>query len=217
MPDLAFILDFDGTVTKNDVGAQLVDTFGEPDSGEMHDAFMRGEITIREHAEWEAGRLREARAAAMEAAAPPLGALRDGISEFVDFCTQNSLPVEIASNGMLFYVEEILGRNGLADVPRAAPVIAYDSDGKGVMRMPDGVRGCAMTGLCKCDRVWRLRRGGRQVMYVGDGMSDFCVAKQADFVMARASLAEFCDREGLAFTPFDDFYDVLAEARRMLI
>jgi 2-hydroxy-3-keto-5-methylthiopentenyl-1-phosphate phosphatase len=35
------------------------------------------------------------------------------------------------------------------------------------------------------------------------------VAEQADVVFARDSLARHCDRSGIPFTPFEDFFQVL--------
>ncbi len=46
------------------------------------------------------------------------------------------------------------------------------------------------------------------MVYVGDGISDRCVAGMADLVFARADLARFLTADGVAFVPFEDFVDV---------
>jgi 2-hydroxy-3-keto-5-methylthiopentenyl-1-phosphate phosphatase len=43
---------------------------------------------------------------------------------------------------------------------------------------------------------------------VGDGYSDRCVARSADRVFARRSLARYLARENVPFEPFEDFFDV---------
>ena len=76
---------------------------------------------------------------------------------------------------------------------------------------PDGWRvlwrdeaACAYCGdLCK--------RGGLpdgEVVFVGDGYSDRCAARAAARVFARGGLADYLEREGVAFERFDDFHDV---------
>lgn len=47
-----------------------------------------------------------------------------------------------------------------------------------------------------------------QVVYVGDGYSDQCAALAASRVFARAGLARYLDKAGVAYTPFEDLHDV---------
>ena len=71
------------------------------------------------------------------------------------------------------------------------------------------VETCERTGLCKCARARRLRSGGRQIVFVGDGISDFCIAEEeADFIIARSSLKDHCVANGIAHDEFSDFDDV---------
>jgi 2-hydroxy-3-keto-5-methylthiopentenyl-1-phosphate phosphatase len=50
--------------------------------------------------------------------------------------------------------------------------------------------------------------GIEDFVYVGDGFSDRCVALAATRVFARDGLADYLTRRGVAFEPFEDFYDV---------
>ena len=45
---------------------------------------------------------------------------------------------------------------------------------------------------------------------IGDGRSDMCVASGADFVFARDSLAEHCERNGIPYAQFDSFAELPA-------
>jgi 2-hydroxy-3-keto-5-methylthiopentenyl-1-phosphate phosphatase len=64
---------------------------------------------------------------------------------------------------------------------------------------------CAVCGEA-CKRA-TLPAGG-EVVYVGDGYSDRCVAELATRVFARDGLAAYLAQRALPFEPFDDFYDV---------
>ena len=57
------------------------------------------------------------------------------------------------------------------------------------------------------------KRGGLpegRIVYVGDGYSDRCPALAAERVFARAGLADYLEREGRPYEPFETLGDVLA-------
>jgi len=53
-----------------------------------------------------------------------------------------------------------------------------------------------------------VRRPLEDVVYVGDGWSDRCVALVAPRVFARDGLARYLDEHGVAYEPFADLHDV---------
>ena len=57
------------------------------------------------------------------------------------------------------------------------------------------------------------RLGAGEVVYVGDGLSDRCVAQAADLVFARDGLT-YLDERDVDYERFDDFHDVLDTLRR---
>ena len=207
---LAIILDFDKTLTMTDIGESIVEHFGSPGWEHGIDRFRSGEYGIRELWAYEISHLPGERIPEMTAYSLEIAKLRAGLPEFLEYAETSGIPVEVASNGMDFYVYGILAANGMGNLRSAAPGIANGPDGRPRLTFADGHVQCPRTGLCKCDRVWRHRRSGRKVAYVGDGISDFCVAEQADMVFARDSLARHCSRSGIPFTPFENFFEVLA-------
>ena len=77
------------------------------------------------------------------------------------------------------------------------------------MVMPEGINDCSMTALCKCDRIWSLRREGHRVIFIGDGVSDQCAVSQADIVIATGSLLDICIDKNIAHIPFENINEVL--------
>ncbi len=210
---IAVVIDFDGTLTTRDIGDSLVKRFALPGWEDAMPRFRSGELGIRELWEREISHLPVERLAEMTQYALSVATPRQGLRELLGYAAKNGVVVEIASNGMDFYVDAILEDIGLSDLPRAAIRLAQGPDGKPGFAFAEGVRECPRTGLCKCDRVWRQRREGRSVIYVGDGISDLCVADQSDLVMARGSLAAHCKELGIRYRLFDDFYDVLEQVK----
>jgi 2-hydroxy-3-keto-5-methylthiopentenyl-1-phosphate phosphatase len=60
-------------------------------------------------------------------------------------------------------------------------------------------------------RHWRAR--GFETVLIGDGFSDRCGAREADRVIARGDLLDWCAREGIPARAFDDFAGVAEIAR----
>jgi len=211
---LAVLVDFDGTITTRDMGDLVVEEFAEPGWESLLDLYRAGEINVREIWAREMNLLREEREAEAVERCLEVAEFRAGFSELIDYCNSNDIPVEVASSGLDFYVDAILAANGFGDLPRARPVTKYDADGRGFMAMDDGVDDCGMTAMCKCSRIWRFRRMGYRVMFIGDGISDACAVTQADIVLATGRLRSTCTEKGIEHTPFESFHDVLEAVRR---
>jgi len=50
-----------------------------------------------------------------------------------------------------------------------------------------------------------------EIVFAGDGYSDFCVAQAADRVFATASLARHLDERGVEHDTLTDFYALASE------
>jgi 2,3-diketo-5-methylthio-1-phosphopentane phosphatase len=206
---LAVLVDFDGTITTVDIGDQVVIKFAEPGWENALLKFKAGEINVRELWSYEISLLRKKRESEAVTYCVNSAKIRQGFREFVEYCYAQEIKIEVASSGMNFYVDSILEANGFTELPRARPIVQYDWRGRGVMVMPDNIRDCSMTALCKCDRIWRLRREGHRVIFIGDGVSDQCAVSQADIVIATGSLLDICIDKNIAHIPFENFNEVL--------
>jgi 2,3-diketo-5-methylthio-1-phosphopentane phosphatase len=210
---ISVLLDFDGTITTRDIGDQVIINFAEPGWEHALNRYRSGEINVRELWFYEISLLRKQHESEAVRQSVETAVIREGFSELVTHCKTHEIPIEIVSSGLHFYVDAILKANGFGDLACTRPIVDYDAKGRGVMVMPDGIQDCGMTAMCKCDRVWRMRRSGHQVIFVGDGASDKCVASQADVVLATGSLSEICRSQGIDHTNFETFYGVLNVVR----
>lgn len=213
--DVVVLLDFDGTITMKDIGDLIIEGFGRDGWQKASEAYDRREISLRELWGLEVGHLRREDHDAMRRKAAEVAEIRPGFTEFVTYCRGNDVHIEVASSGIRFYIDAVLERAGVTDLLVAAPDAEYDERGHGLVTFQEGISDCGMTAMCKCERVWRQRRLGRQVVFVGDGASDFCAASQADFVLARDALARYCKREDQDFTSFEDFSEVQEFVKRL--
>ena len=213
---LSVVLDFDGTITVDDIGDKVIEKFASDGWQDAYRRLLVGELAVGEAWAIEANHLNRADERAMVDFAITQARTRPGLAAFLEFAARRGVAVEVASSGFHFYVDAIMRREGMDGTARARPTVRWDQSGRGVLAFGDGLRDCASTALCKCDRIWSHRRNGRRVVFVGDGFSDVCAATQADVLLARGKLAELAPRLGLEFRPFDDFFDVKREVQRLL-
>ena len=216
MKKYAIVIDFDGTITGNDMGLAVMIEFGAPGWEEGIEKYRAGEFNSMELHRWEVGFLPAARAKEMRERAADEAEIRPGLRELVEYAAANEIPVEIASCGWSFYISAILKRHGFGEIPFTSVSANFDGGEFATYGLSPGATHCEVNGVCKCDRVRPHQEAGVTVIYVGDGLSDFCVAAQSDMVFARRTLAEHCELEGIAFTPFDDFFEVLDGIRRLI-
>lgn len=207
----AYLCDFDGTVSPADIGARLIQRFavgGESVAAEALRRWKVGEIGHRELTEVECRRVVASAEEALEFARGH--AIDPDFAPFAHAARARGDVVMVVSEGFDFYIADQLGRAGLADLPWAANRARFEGQ-RLFPEFPWADPSCDRCGNCKGQHARAHRARGFRVVFVGDGLSDRCGAKAADTVFARASLLDWCRREGVAVRPFVNFA-ALAEA-----
>lgn len=210
MQKITVVTDFDGTLMEQDVGDVLMEGL---------DVLNEPQVTLasRLFREKKVGSL-----AWIEAAYPMLAGqqeqvdrliesvyLRDGARDFVDFCQQKDVPITVLSDGMLYYIEQILGRHQIKVDRVIGNPITYLADGEFQFGVQNTNPACKWCGCCKASVVKQLKEEGCLVIYIGDGSSDYYGSGFADWIFARGSLAKYLKEEGTAYYPFETFHDIL--------
>ena len=114
----------------------------------------------------------------------------------------------VVSDGLDYPIQVAMLKAGLPKMPVYANKMAFRPNGLS-LSFPHGSPTCETgSGVCKCAVARSLDPA--TVVLVGDGRSDFCLAKSADHVFAKGSLIRFCEKENIPHTPFATFSDVLA-------
>jgi 2-hydroxy-3-keto-5-methylthiopentenyl-1-phosphate phosphatase len=195
------VLDWDGTVTERDTLDLLLEEFGDP------------EIYHRVEAELDAGRmtLNEVIAAEFATVTAPLDEavayvleqtrIRPGFAELA-----RAYRPLIVSSGFHEIIEPVLERDGVLD--------AVELRANRVDARPEGwvvhFRAGHKCGECgePCKRA-DLPAG--EVVYAGDGHSDYCAALAADRVFATGSLARYLEERGVPYRALTDFFQLANE------
>lgn len=211
----AVFCDFDGTVTRRDVGYSIFHHFSGGRNDDLLPDWKSGKMTTRECLTQEA--------AMVKASADEIYRFIDrfeldaGFLDFVELCRRNDAPLMIASDGLDFYIRHILGKHGLEGLMLPTNVGRPENGGLTV-EFPVGNRSCPRCGVCKGERIATFREassGEYRIVFVGDGYSDACAAKEADILFAKKDLARYCQAGKIPYLEFDSFHDVSRELVQM--
>src|SRR5262245_3206118 len=197
----ALVIDFDGTITEDDLLDSIARDFGDPAVyQEVEDGLDAGTLPLREVITREFGaapaRLREVVAWVLEHAR-----VRAGFRELVEEVQAASWEVHVVSSGFHELIEPVLEREGVDVLLHANRVDPSPSGWRVEWRYPDGCDHCGES--CK-----RTLLPDGFVVYVGDGYSDRCAALGSDRVFATRGLARYLAERDSAFEPFSDFHAV---------
>lgn len=212
MKKVAIISDFDGTISRRDVGHHFFGTF-IPDRErwlELLEQWRLGVISSRECLEGEMSLVR-ADQEDLDTFAGNEG-LDPYFKDFVDFCDRRGIDILITSDGLDYYIERLLMRFGLGYLEfNANRLVIADGALRGIEFPHFNAMDCTRCGNCKRSHLENLRREGYFTVYVGNGYSDRCPAEHADVVLAKGELLDHCRAQGIAHILFENFRDVERE------
>ncbi len=201
-------VDFDGTITKVDVGNSFFRKFGnEAESLKAVARWKSGELSgsglLLEEAEFVDVSEKKARDFCRSCE------MDESFKRFYSFCFEKGIEVTILSDGLDFYITEILEANGLSGIPFYSNRASFDSR-KISIELPYE-SDCTKCANCKGHQI--LMRTGPEdvVVYVGNGLSDRCAVQYADMVFAKDDLLKYCEENNITYYPFASFDDVLAK------
>lgn len=210
----AIFCDFDGTISTRDIGYHLYHHFSNGRVEELIPRWKAGHLTTRDCLILEGEMVR---------------ASADEIYQFVDQCEidptfpefaallkAQNVPLLVASEGMEFYIKRLLARHGLDWLPVSSNIGHMENNGIR-MEFPNSARHCPGCGNCKAARMAEYRQsitGESRIVFIGDGYSDACGAREADLVFAKKDLVQYCQDERISYTGFDNFHDVWRELKQ---
>jgi 2,3-diketo-5-methylthio-1-phosphopentane phosphatase len=203
----AVFCDFDGTISRRDVGYNLFHHFSGGKNDELLPAWIEGTLSTRDCLRQEA--------AMVHASPETILSFLDqfeidrGFAAFASRCRDAGVPVIVMSEGLDFYIRRILSRYGLQDLPLNCNAGFLE---KGTIRVefPNENHVCRTCGNCKGERMAEYREAhpGCRTVFVGDGYSDACAVREADMVFAKKDLLDYCGKHNIEYNSYRTFEDV---------
>jgi len=201
--------DFDGTVTVEDISVLLLDAFGDSDWRRWEKEYQEGRISVGRFNSLVFGTVRADGATMLEYARQK-AVIRPGFAEFVGMCRRSGFRLVIVSNGLQFYIEQLLKDIGMAEIEMHAARTRFFPNGLRVEYV--GPDGNAVDSGFKDAYAHMFLADGYRVVYIGDGRSDLAPASLCHQVFAAAdtgSLLSLCRETGVECRPFSSFHDIV--------
>jgi len=201
---IEIVCDFDGTIARPDTVDELLEALADPAWRAVEELWRRGEIDSRECMARQIPLLRGGWSAIARFLDERV-ALHPSFAPFAAWCASRGIALRIASEGIAQVIHHLLARERIAVTSVWASRLDVRQDGRLALDFShaSGHTRCGAS-LCKCE-VFRPLPGRPIRVLVGDGRSDFCAARWADVVFARATLLEHCRAEQIRCIPFESF------------
>ncbi len=205
MSGRTLVVDFDGTVTQEDLLDTIASKFGDPSVyQEVEDGLDGGTMPLREVITREFEPVRKPLDEVVRWQLENVN-IRPGFREFVESARERGDRVVIVSSGFHELIEPILEREGVSVELHANRVDPRPDGWRVLWQYDESCESCGES--CKRSIVQEFA-GDDELVYVGDGYSDRCAAEASDRVFATKNLAQYLDERGIPYERFDDFYDV---------
>ncbi len=202
-------IDFDGTITKKDIGEHMFLKFGDAEkSKKIIQKWLDNKLTsqqvwiklcetVKDFDEREFDKFLDK----ME--------LDPYFTEFIEYAKKYELDLFVLSDGLDFYIDKISKRENFSDLIIFCNKLEIDKTGKLIPHFPYTDEECKQCANCKRNHILNSSSDDDITIYIGDGWSDTCAAEHCDFIFAKKSLLKYCEQNGLPYYPFKTFEDVL--------
>jgi 2,3-diketo-5-methylthio-1-phosphopentane phosphatase len=217
---LKFFIDFDGTITKQDIGDALFETFGGEQCKEFVIEYHEEKLSAVECFQKETAACGMVERNELERFLDAQE-IDETFREFVGYCKSNGFEHYILSDGMDYYIKRILERHLLGDVPVYANVLHLEpANGSTSVtfrpEFPFTDEVCNRCASCKRNHILTLAGDEDIIAYIGEGYSDRCPVRYADVVFAKDDLLKFCRREEIPHVEYQTFADVVKYVEKMI-
>jgi 2,3-diketo-5-methylthio-1-phosphopentane phosphatase len=194
-------VDFDGTIASLDTTDSLLERFAAPEWRQIEVDWKAGLIGSRECLVRQIDLVRATPAQLDDFIAHV--EIDPDFGDFVDLCLEGGHQVTVVSDGLDRTVAAVLQRHDL-NLPFYANRLEWRGGDRWRLRFPHARSDCrSLSGNCKCQFTDTARLELRMV--IGDGRSDFCIARRADLVLAKSALLPHCLEAGLPVRAFENF------------
>jgi 2-hydroxy-3-keto-5-methylthiopentenyl-1-phosphate phosphatase len=205
---ILILCDFDGTACSVDMGSKVLDRFAGEGWREIDRSYCTDKIGSRLAYTMIAPLFRGSRTQMVDYVRDH-ATLDPHFLDFYRFCAERGYDLKIASDGLDFYIETVLGFWGLADIEfYSNTVTCWHQEGIAI-DFPHVSEDCGKCGTCKSGIVRDCRDRYETIIYIGDSYSDVCPSRFADLVFAKYILYEKCNANGTACIPYETFRDVM--------
>jgi 2-hydroxy-3-keto-5-methylthiopentenyl-1-phosphate phosphatase len=198
--------DFDGTITIEDASFTILDAYIPDKWRSLFDQYQQGKMTVGAFNSTAFSMVKADKETLLKMIREKVS-VREGFKDFTEYCRRKNYRFVIVSNGLDFYIKDILERYEVKDVEVHASNTVFTDDG--LLVRHKGPDGQYLDEDVKAAYTEYYLNKGYKVIYLGDGRSDVLPAGKSHHIFATGSMIEYCNSEKLSYTPFTDFQQVI--------
>jgi len=209
------LCDFDGTISTRDMGYALLNQFSSGDWEAIDREFCEGKIGSKEAYSRIAKIIKGDEEAILDFIRK-YSSIDPYFTAFYQYCQEADIDLKIVSDGLDFYIKTILDIHHLSEIPfYANDTHLLGMEGMGIS-FPHCNEECGLCGTCKKKLVQLHRKDYDFILFIGNGLSDRCGAREADFVFAKGSLYAYCIDQDITCHFFQNFQEILGDLKKRI-
>lgn len=204
---MLFVIDFDGTLSVGDTVDAMLERFADDRWKVLETDWLKGDITAIDCMQQQLDLVKVDQVT--------LENFFRGIqldASFIPFYKHISQfsKVAIVSDGLDHAIDVATHNAAIPRMPIYANKLHFRPNGVSISYPYRNIHCKAGNGVCKCQIAEQLSADvDGPIVLIGDGKSDYCLAKHADIVFAKGKLIKHCEQENIAFRRFQTFAEVL--------
>jgi len=208
--NVIIVSDFDGTITTKDGLYSFIAEHASSEWEDIEQAWVEGKISSKECLRKELELVPNLTDNLITEFASSVE-IDESFKTFYEKITKKGIDFCIVSDGIDYFIKKILDRYGLDNI-KVISNTGYFRGGNFELEFPNDFTECKNNaGTCKCKVVSDLRQKYNKIVYIGDGVSDYCVSDKADILYAKSSLLNYCKQNHIQCLPFITFKDIKIE------
>lgn len=204
-----YLVDFDGTITKQDTLDYICKKFFPEKYIEWGTKIMNKEYSV---SDWIKAFVKEFNVAQKDYdKALEEIEINKGFKRFL-----KDKELVIVSGGFDYNIKKILNKFEIENIEFYANNMEFISNEKIEIKRPYFNDKCRKEAVCKTDIYLKYRKSYDEIVYIGDGITDVCVAKYCDIIYAKrgAYLERELKRSGHKYISFSDFDEIEESLKR---
>ncbi len=205
---ICILSDFDGTITERDGLYSFIEKYAQGDWQKVEQDWANGKISSKKCLLDEFNLIPNLSSELIDNFVKTLN-IDDSFVDFYRKVTEQGISFFIVSDGIDYFIKRILeihGLNGIKVISNHGEFV----NGKFKITFPNDNPKCINnSGTCKCSVLEHLGKDYDKIYYVGDGVSDFCIAGKADVLYAKKRLLKYCEQSGIKCIPYEKFKDIV--------
>lgn len=214
---LKLFIDFDGTITKEDVGDAIFREFGDPVKvNEVIRKLLSDEISAKQC--WtDLCKLIDSVNKTEIQSFIDVVEIDPSFHNLVKFCSENKIPFYVLSDGFDLYINRIFDREKLPDIKYFSNRLEINQKGKLIPFFPYFDSSCRYSASCKTKHIINNSSDDEITVFIGDGNSDKETVHYCDYIFAKDDLLKYCEKERITYFPFNNFNDVILRLDSLLV